>query len=143
MTKYSQSDSNDLKAADHIGQNMKVTIDKVTIRNFEATDKMVANSKPSLSFRDREKALVLNATNTKILCDAYGDDSDGWINHEIGLSVADYTAKGFGHGWVVTPLDVAGPEFSDEIPFAFILPTAYGALYAAQEMLQMSSGLIA
>lgn len=117
MTKYSQSDSNDLKAADFIGQNMKVTIEKVTIRNFEARDNQPANSKPSLSFQGREKTLVLNATNTKILCEAYGDDSDSWINHEIGLSVADYTAKGFGHGWVVAPLDVAGPEFSDEIPF--------------------------
>ena len=117
MTQYKQSESNDLKAADHIGQNMKVTIEKVTIRNFEANDKQPANSKPSLSFKDKEKTLVLNATNTKILCVAYGDDSDSWIGHEIGLSVADYTSKGFGHGWVITPLDVKAPEFDDDIPF--------------------------
>jgi len=33
--------------------------------------------------------------------------------------------------------------FDDDIPFAFILPTAYGAMYAAQEMLQVSSNFIA
>lgn len=117
MSKYSQSDSNDLKAADFIGKNLKVKISKVEIRNFEASEKMAANSKPALHFEGKEKQLVLNATNTKTLCDAYGSDSDAWIGREIGLTVADYTHKGFGHGWVVTPLDVEAPEFDDEIPF--------------------------
>ena len=117
MTKYSQTDSNDLKAADYIGKNIKAKISRVEIRNFEASEKMPANSKPSLHFEGREKTLVLNATNTKILCDAYGTDSDEWIGHEIGLTVADYTSKGFGHGWVVRPLDVAEPDFDDDVPF--------------------------
>ena len=117
MSKYSQSDSNDLKAVDWIGRNLKVVISDVTIRNFEATEKQPANSKPSLSFEGKDKTLILNATNTKILCDAYGDDSDKWINHEIGLSVADYTAKGFGHGWVVKALDIDPTSFDDDIPF--------------------------
>ena len=117
MSKYSQSDSNDLKAVDWIGRNLKVVISDVKIRNYDATEKQVANSKPALSFEGKDKTLVLNATNTKILCDAYGSDSDKWINHEIGLSVADYTAKGFGHGWVVKPMDIAEPDFTDDIPF--------------------------
>lgn len=117
MTKYSQGDSNDLKASDFIGKNLKVTISKVEIRNFEASEKMAANSKPALHFEGKEKTLVLNATNTKTLCEAYGGDSEGWIGKQVGLTVADYTSKGFGHGWIVTPLDVEPPEFSDEIPF--------------------------
>lgn len=117
MTQYSKSDSKDLKAADFIGSNLKVTISGVEIRNYEAKEGQPANSKPALSFVGKDKQLVLNATNTKILCDAYGNDSDGWVNHQIGLSVADYTGKGFGHGWVVTPLDVAAPDYSDDIPF--------------------------
>lgn len=117
MTKYSQSDSNDLKAVDFIGKNLKVQISGVTIRNFEARNDQPANSKPCLSFAGKEKTLVLNATNTKALCDAYGADSDGWIGHEIGLTVKDYTDKGFGHGWVVTPLDIEPPDFEDDIPF--------------------------
>ena len=117
MSKYSQSDSNDLKAVEYIGKNFKAIIDAVTIRNFEASDKMAANSKPCMSFKGKEKTLVVNATNTKILCDAYGSNSDDWTGHEIGLSVADYTAKGFGHGWVVTPMDLAAPVYDEDLPF--------------------------
>ena len=117
MSKYSQSDSKDLKAADFIGRNLKVVISGVNIRNYEAKDNQPASSKPALSFEGKEKQLVLNATNTKTLCDAYGNDSDGWIGHEIGLTVADYTDKGFGHGWIVKPLDIKEPDFDDDIPF--------------------------
>lgn len=117
MTKYSQSDSKDLKAADFIGKNLKVIISGVEIRKFEATEKFPANEKPALHFKGKDKQLVLNPTNTKTLCNAYGDDSDQWIGHELGLTVADYTDKGFGHGWIVTPLDVEGPDFDDDIPF--------------------------
>ena len=117
MSKYSQSDSKDLKAADFIGKNLKVVIAAVEIRHYPATEDKPANDKPVLTFVGKEKGLVLNATNTKTLCDAYGTDSDGWVQHEIGLTVADYTDRGFGHGWVVKPLDVAEPDFDDEILF--------------------------
>lgn len=117
MTKYAQSDSKDLKAADFIGKNLKVVISNVEVRNYPAKDDQPATSKPVLSFEGKEKQLVLNATNTKTLCNAYGKDSDDWINHEIGLTVADYTDRGFGHGWVVKPLDVEPEDFDDDIPF--------------------------
>ena len=117
MTKYSQSDSKDLKAADFIGKNLKVIINNTEIRDYPAKDGNPATSKPVLSFEGKEKQLVLNATNTKTLCNAYGSDSDGWNGHEIGLTVADYTDRGFGHGWVVTPLDVEPEDFDDDIPF--------------------------
>lgn len=117
MTKYSQSDSKDLKAAEFIGKNLKVTISGIEIRDYPADNNKPANSKPVLSFVGKDKQLVLNATNTKILCGAYGNDSNGWEGHEIGLTVADYTDKGFGHGWVVQPLDVEPADFTDDIPF--------------------------
>lgn len=117
MTKYSQSDSKDLKAADFIGKNLKVVISAIEIRDYPANEKQAASSKPVLSFEGKGKQLVLNATNTKTLCNAYGDDSDSWLTHEIGLTVADYTDKGFGHGWIVTPLDVEPADFDDDIPF--------------------------
>jgi hypothetical protein len=117
MTKYSRSEGSDLKAVDFIGKNLKVVISGVEIREYPAKDDQPANSKPALSFEGKDKQLVLNATNTKILCRAYGDDSDGWSGHEIGLTTADYTDKGYGHGWVVKPLDVEEPDFDDDIPF--------------------------
>lgn len=117
MTKYTSSEGQDLKAKDFIGKSLKVTISEVNIREYPATDKDPASTKPALSFVGKEKTVILNPTNTKALCDAYGSDSDSWVNHEIGLTVADYTDKGFGHGWIVTPLDVPQPDFDDEIPF--------------------------
>ena len=117
MSKYSQSDSKDLKAKEYIGKNLKVVISAVEIRDYPASEDKPANSKPVLSFVGKEKNLVLNATNTQTLCEAYGADSDTWLQHEVGLSVADYTAKNYGYGWIVTPLDVEGPDFDDEIPF--------------------------
>lgn len=117
MTKYSQSDSKDLKAAEFIGKNLKVVISGVEIRDYPANEKQAASSKPVLSFEGKDKQLVLNATNTKTLCSAYGKDSDDWITHEIGLTVEDYTDRGFGHGWIVRPLDVEPEDFDDDIPF--------------------------
>lgn len=117
MTKYAESQSKDLKAADFIGKNLKVRIASVSIQHFEATDQQAAQDKPRLTFVGKEKGLILNATNTQTLVKAYGVNSDGWAQHEIGLTVKDYSDKGFGHGWIVTPLDVAEPDFDSEIPF--------------------------
>lgn len=116
-TKFGESKSNDLKAADFVGKNLKVTIAGVTISHFPETEKQEAQDKLRLTFSGKEKGLVLNTSNTKLLIDAYGKDTDGWVGHEIGLSVADYRDKGFSYGWVVKPLDVATPEFEDSIPF--------------------------
>ncbi len=117
MTQYAVSESKDLKAKDFVGKNIKVKISGVSIRKYDATDDKAAHSRPALSFAGKEKELVLNATNTDVLCVAYGNDSEGWVGHEIGLTVADYTVKGFGHGWVVTPLDVVAPDFESDIAF--------------------------
>lgn len=113
MSQYASSEGSDLKAKDFIGKNMKLKIASVDIRDYPATDDQPASSKGVLSFEGKDKTLVLNATNTKTLCEAYTPDSDEWVGREIGLSVADYTSKGFGHGWVVKPLDVPEPEFED------------------------------
>ena len=113
-TKFATTASNDLKAAEYKGKNFKVTIDTVTTRAYEATEKQAADEKLVLSFSGKEKGLVLNKTNTKILIGAYGADTDGWIGNEIGLSTHE---TDLGTGWVVTPLNVAPPDFDDEIGF--------------------------
>ena len=117
MTKYAESQSKDLKAADFVGKNIKVRIESVTIQHFDATEQQAAQDKPRLTFVGKEKRLILNSTNTQTLVKAYGPNSDAWLHHEIGLTTKDYSDKGFGHGWIVTPLDVKGPDFNDEIPF--------------------------
>lgn len=117
MSKYAESQSKDLKAADFIGKNLKVRIASVTIQHFDATEQQAAQEKPRLTFVGKEKGLILNSTNTQTLVKAYGPSSEEWINHEVGLTTKDYSDKGFGHGWIVTPLDVKAPDFEDDIPF--------------------------
>lgn len=117
MSKYAESNSKDLKAAEFVGKNLKVRIESVKIQHFEANDQQPAQDKPRLTFVGKEKGLILNTTNTQTLIKAYGTDSDSWVGHEVGLTVKDYSDKGFGHGWIVTPLDVKGPDFNDDIPF--------------------------
>jgi hypothetical protein len=116
MRQYGASaNSDDLKAAEFKGKYLKVVISGVATRTYPAKDGRPENTKTVLSFEGREKTLVCNGTNNDILCDAYGEDGDGWIGHEIGLSTQEY--DNFPTGWVVTPLDVAAPEFDDDIPF--------------------------
>ena len=117
MNKYASSGGDDLKAKDFIGKHLKVVISAVDTRDYPATDTQPADTKAVLSFEGKEKTLVLNATNTKALISGYGRESEEWIGKGVGLTVADYTDKGYGHGWVVKALDAPEPEFEDDIPF--------------------------
>ena len=115
MSKYkSEGNTTDLKAKDFVGKTLKVNIDRVETVTYPANDDQPETTKPALYFVGKEKRLILNGSNTETLCNAFGDDSNEWAGKDISLTTKDYTSKGFGHGWVVTPLDV---EFSDDIPF--------------------------
>jgi hypothetical protein len=114
-SKYAEKGGgDDLKAKDFVGKNMKLVISHTEEVHFDATDSQPANDKLALHFEGKEKRLILNATNTETLINAYGADDDGWKGKEIALSTKDYSDKGFGHGWIVSALEV---EFDDAIPF--------------------------
>jgi len=113
-TKYAQTESNDLKAADFVGKNFKVVISKVEERHYEARGTTPATDKLALHFDGKEKTLVLNKTNARILINAYGAETDDWLGNEIGLSTQETE---LGAGWVVSPLNVAPPDFDSDIPF--------------------------
>lgn len=129
-TKYGETMSNDLKASDFAGKNMKVKISSVEERHYEARNGNPAQDKLALHFEGKEKTLVLNKTNTKILINAYGTETDNWVGREIGLTTHETE---MGTGWVVTPLNVAPPEFDDAIPFALALPGLIGLLLAGSQ----------
>ena len=115
MSKFKgDSSSLDLKAKDFVGKNLKLTIDRIEVVTYPASDNSPEQSKPAMYFVGKEKRLILNGTNTETLCNAYGNDSENWRGKEIALTTKDYTAKGFGHGWIVTPI---GQDFNDDIPF--------------------------
>ncbi len=115
MSQYKgEGNTTDLQAKDFIGKSLKLVIERVESVTYPAKEAQPEQTKAVLYFVGKEKRLVLNGTNTGILCNAYGNDSEDWVGKEIGLTTADYTSKGFGHGWVVQALD---QEFSDDIPF--------------------------
>ena len=115
MSKFKGSEnSDDLKAKDFIGKNLKLTIERVDTVTYPANENQPEQTKPALYFVGKSKRLILNPTNTETLCNAYGDDSEGWAGKEVALTTKDYTDKGFGHGWIVSALEV---EFDDDIPW--------------------------
>lgn len=113
MTQFASSESKDLKAADFKGQKLKGKIESVSTRTYPAREDQPESTKPVLHFVGREKALVVSPTNTKTLIEAYGKDSDDWVDHEVGLSTKEYEV---GTGWIITPLDVE-VAYDDDIPF--------------------------
>ena len=114
MNKYAGSESKYLKAADLQGKPAKVTIEGVTLLEFEDEDGK-KSSKPALALKGKEKKVVCNATTVGDLIQAYGGDSDNWIGKEIRLSTKHYPKFGR-DGIVVTPLG-SEEDFDDAIPF--------------------------
>ena len=112
MTKYAGSESDWLKAADIKGKNVSVVIESVGEIQFDAKEGQSAQEKATLKFAGKDKGVVLNATNTNTLIEAYGAESEGWVGKEIGLNTKEY--EGYADGIVVVILDA---DYSDDIPF--------------------------
>ena len=113
-TKYAETASNDLKAIDFKGKNMKLVISDVEERHYDARQGQAASDKLALHFEGREKTLVLNKTNTRTLINGYGPDTNGWVGKPVGLTTQETE---LGEGWVVRALEAPEPEFNDDIPF--------------------------
>jgi len=115
MRQYAGSESKYLKAADLNGKRTKVKISGVSMVEFDDDEKGKMR-KPALHFEGKEKAMVLNPTNTAELINAFGAESDEWAGHEVELSTKHYPAFGK-DGLVLSPVGGAAPEFDDAIPF--------------------------
>ncbi len=79
MRQQFASKSSWLKAADLQGHEVRVRINGVTEADFDD------GAKPAILFENKEKGMVLNNTNGLVLCDAFGDDAEGWIGKEVFL----------------------------------------------------------
>ena len=71
--------SNYLKAADLEEDLTTMVIDRVEVAEFDSGDKAV------LFFRDEERGLVLNKTNTRTIGAAYGYETDAWAGKRVVL----------------------------------------------------------
>ena len=72
-----------LKAADLDGDEITLTIEKVEIKEFE--DDGEVKRKPIVHFLGSDKALVCNVTNSRVIAEAYGKETDGWHGKSITL----------------------------------------------------------
>ncbi len=102
-----------LKAEDLQGKTTKVVVADVGIE--EIGDKK--EQKIVLGFVGKEKKLVLNKTNARVIADVYGDDELEWIEKEIIMypTVVEYQGKS-------TPcirirIDMPVVEEEDQPPF--------------------------
>jgi hypothetical protein len=68
-----------LKAADLQGRQVKVVIDRVEMRDVGD------DHKPVLFFQGKDRGVVLNKTNSAVLEDAFGDETDHWHGQKITL----------------------------------------------------------
>lgn len=71
--------SKTLKAADLKGKEPKLTIANVVREKIGDDAKMV------VYFEGKDKGVVLNKGNSNTIADAYGDDTDGWLGHDVIL----------------------------------------------------------
>ena len=113
MQQYAGSESKYLKASDLGGKRPTVIIEAVGKVEFDDDDKG-KHVRPALKFKDKDKQLVLNPTNTEEIIRAFGRESEDWIGKSISLSTKFY--KAFDReGIVVTA--VAEDDPSDDIPW--------------------------
>ena len=85
---YSYGKSQYLKASDLVGKTVNVIVEAVDDVEFEK------GLKPVLSFKGKEKKLVVNATNFDCFADAFGGFTEAWIDKTITLAGEKITVKG-------------------------------------------------
>jgi hypothetical protein len=93
--------SKSLKADDFKDNPQVLTMADVEIVTFDDGTK-----KPALSFQEHEKRLLLNRTNSNIIAESYGDDTDAWRGKRIQLYAARVEFKGD----IVDAIRVQGPK---------------------------------
>lgn len=84
-SKIYETKSRFLKAEDLRHQEHKVTISNVVLEEMEDDKTGMPMTKLALMFQGIEKGVLLNKTNSDVLVDCYGGDTDGWINKSITL----------------------------------------------------------
>ena len=68
---YGSSES--WKADDLEGKDLTLKIRNVDVKKFDEGAKLI------VTFHNSDKSLILNKTNSEIIAELYGDDTDDWI----------------------------------------------------------------
>jgi hypothetical protein len=92
---YAGENWNYLNSSNVVSENLSNTM--LTIRNAEVKklgQGEEARNKVVLSFNETSKQLALNSTNSKIIAERYGDDTDRWTSKQITLIVVKKSFAG-------------------------------------------------
>jgi len=68
-----------MSAADLLEEDLTLTIDRIETETIGDDDKWV------VYFKEVNKGLVLNKTNTKTIAGLYGDETDDWEGQKVAL----------------------------------------------------------
>jgi hypothetical protein len=100
-------------AADLNGKSFTLTIRSVTLEDMQSHDNKTV-TKPVAWFTNAAKGLVLNRTNTMIIADLYGPETDDWAGKQIII----YATKVRAFGKMEDAIRVR-----EEVPLAKAAPT--------------------
>jgi len=95
-----------LKAEDLMGDNVTATIKAVSLEPVGVTNERL----PVIYFKEFQKGMVLNKTNSKTIAKLYGDETTGWRGNKIEL----YEAMVEYQGDVMPALRIRAPQETRE-----------------------------
>lgn len=81
-----------LKASDLGDKRPTVIMESVSMETLGQGEEQ--ETKPVVSFRGKDKGLVLNKTNSNTIAGLYGPDTDKWAGQPITLSAVEVAYKG-------------------------------------------------
>lgn len=96
--------SNYLKASDLQNKAVTVAIDRVEIEELKSRNG--SDTKPVLYFQGKDKGLVLNRTNSRVISQLYGTETEDWQGQKVEL----YTAMVDFAGDTVEAIRVRAPR---------------------------------
>jgi hypothetical protein len=99
------------RAADVPKRGITLVIENVTQEEVNG-DGETKQRKWALKFKGEDRLLVLNKTNASILAEAFGNNTDGWLNKPIALRTEKVS---FG-GRMTDGIRVAAVDYDDDIP---------------------------
>lgn len=101
-----------LKASDLQGRTVTVTMDRVIM------EEVGGEHKPVLYFQGTERGIVLNKTNSSIIAEMHGDETDDWVGKKIKLYPARVEFQGKIVDAIRIKLDTSAPAEVVQSPLA-------------------------
>lgn len=110
----------DFVSTKYLGQNDIPKPQMVTIAGFSQVEVEPGKVKIAVKFREFDKPLLLNKTNTKRIQAAYGNDSDATVGKKLAIFVDENVTNTKGE--IVGGVRIKAPPkeekpFDDNIPF--------------------------